>query len=58
MSRIDEITRFYKPGHDATIDERLLAAAKSDNEELLDEVFSKPGTFNINHQDGFVHCCN
>ncbi|CCM01449.1 uncharacterized protein FIBRA_03501 [Fibroporia radiculosa] len=34
------------------LDERLLAAARSDNEELVLEVFEQEGTFNINFQDG------
>jgi len=34
----------------------LLAAAKSDNEDMLLEVFDDddPEPFDINHQDGFV----
>ena len=36
------------------LDERLLAAAKSDNEELLLEVFDHPGTFDINFADGYA----
>lgn len=46
--------RVYTPGNNATTDELLLAAARTDNEEMLLEVFDKPGTFSINHQDGFV----
>ena len=38
-------------------EERLLAAARSDNEELLLEVFEQPGTFDINCQDGCVVPC-
>jgi hypothetical protein len=34
-------------------DERLLGAAKTDNVELILEVFEEGG-FDINHQDGFV----
>jgi hypothetical protein len=45
-------------------DERLLAAAKSDNEDMLLEIFelvespeqTKP--FDINHHDGFVRYCS
>jgi len=36
----------------ASNNERLLAAAKSDNENLLLDVFDEPGTFDINYQDG------
>ncbi|KAM6498865.1 Ankyrin repeat-containing domain protein [Amanita muscaria] len=35
----------------ASDDERLLYAARSDDEDLLLEIFEK-GNFNINHQDG------
>lgn len=35
------------------LDERLLAAARTDNEELLLEVFEE-GKFDINFQDGCV----
>lgn len=35
----------------ASNNERLLAAAKSDNEDLLLEIFDQ-GSFDINHQDG------
>jgi hypothetical protein len=35
-------------------DERLLAAARSDNEDLLLEVFKHKGKFDINFQDGCV----
>jgi hypothetical protein len=34
-------------------DERLLGAARSDNQELLLEIFDK-GSFDINFQDGYV----
>lgn len=34
-------------------DERLLAAARSDNEDLLLEVFEE-GKFDINYKDGYV----
>ena len=37
-----------------TADERLLAAAKDDNEDLLLEVFGSKDSFDINYQDGFV----
>ena len=33
------------------VDERLLAAARSDNVEMILEVFAT-GDFDINHQDG------
>jgi len=46
--------RVYASGHNITTDERLLAAAKSDNEELLQDLFSDPESFDINYQDGFV----
>ncbi|TEB32401.1 ankyrin [Coprinellus micaceus] len=36
----------------ASNEERLLAAARSDNEELLLEVFEQEGTFDVNCQDG------
>ncbi|KAF9786904.1 ankyrin repeat-containing domain protein [Thelephora terrestris] len=36
----------------ASNNERLLAAAKSNNEDMLLEVFDEPGTFNVNYQDG------
>jgi len=36
----------------ASNNERLLAAAKSDNEELLKEIFEDPESFDINYQDG------
>lgn len=32
-------------------DERLLSAAKTDNEELLEAAFADPSV-NVNHQDG------
>ena len=35
-------------------DERLLAAARSDNEDMLLEVFGE-GNFDINAQDGCVY---
>jgi hypothetical protein len=34
-----------------TIDERLLAAAKTDNEELLETAFEDP-SLDVNYQDG------
>lgn len=34
-------------------DERLMAAARADNMELLEEVFSQ-GNFDINYQDGYI----
>lgn len=34
-------------------DQRLLAAAREDNEEMLLEIFEQGG-FNINYQDGCV----
>ena len=37
-----------------TADERLLAAAKDDNEDLLLEVFGSKDSFDVNYQDGFV----
>jgi len=36
----------------ASGNERLLYAARTDNIELLTEVFEKPGSFDINHADG------
>jgi len=36
----------------ASNNERLLAAARDDNEDMLSEIFELPGTFDINHQDG------
>ena len=39
----------------ATPDERLLAAAKSDNKDMLMDVLEQPGSYDINHQDGFVY---
>ncbi|KAF9654410.1 ankyrin [Thelephora ganbajun] len=36
----------------ASNNERLLAAARDDNEDLLLDVFDQPGTFDINYQDG------
>jgi len=33
---------------------QLLEAARTDNVDLLDEVFAKPGEYNINFQDGWV----
>lgn len=36
-------------------DERLLAAARSDNEELLLDVLEHPDSFDINFKDGCVH---
>jgi len=38
------------------LDERVLAAARSDNEDLLLEVFEQ-GDFDINCQDGYVLAC-
>ena len=39
------------------LDERMLAAAKQDNEELILEVFEKEGSFDINFRDGCVGYC-
>lgn len=39
------------------LDERMLAAAKQDNEELILEVFEKEGSFDINFRDGCVEYC-
>ncbi|THH11588.1 hypothetical protein EW145_g536 [Phellinidium pouzarii] len=39
----------------ASNNERLLAAAKSDNEDLLLEVFSNEGTFDINYKDSAAY---
>ncbi|KAF8336455.1 ankyrin repeat-containing domain protein [Cantharellus anzutake] len=36
----------------ASNNERLLFAAKNDNEDLILEIFGKPGSFNINYIDG------
>jgi hypothetical protein len=47
--------RVYTPGNNTTADERLLAAARDDNLDLLLEVFDKPDPFDINCKDGFVH---
>lgn len=33
---------------------QLLEAARTDNVELLSEVFAKPGEYDINFQDGWV----
>ncbi|KAI5121829.1 hypothetical protein M0805_003263 [Coniferiporia weirii] len=38
----------------ASSNERLLAAARQDNEELLLEIFEEGG-FNINYKDGYAH---
>ena len=38
----------------SNIDERLLAAARADNEDLLLEILEDPDSFDINYQDGFV----
>lgn len=35
-------------------DQRLLAAARDDNEEMILEVFEHEGGFDINYQDGCV----
>ena len=43
--------RFAKIASDITIDERLIAAAREDNEEMLLEVFEEGG-YDINYQDG------
>jgi hypothetical protein len=37
--------------HSLSTDERLLFAARSDNEELIEEIFDS-GDFDINFQDG------
>lgn len=39
------------------LDERMLAAAKQDNEELILEVFENEGSFDINFRDGCVGYC-
>jgi hypothetical protein len=40
---------------DNVLNKLLLNAARTDNvDQLLDEVFSKPGEFDINYQDGCV----
>jgi len=36
----------------ASANERLLAAAKQDIEEMILEIFEKPGTYDINYVDG------
>ncbi|KAF8600850.1 ankyrin [Ceratobasidium sp. AG-I] len=36
----------------ASNNERMLAAAKQDNDELILEIFEKEGSFNINFRDG------
>jgi len=54
-SRIDKIPRTFTHLHATESDERLLAAAKSDNEELLLDIFDDPDSFDVNYQDGFVH---
>jgi hypothetical protein len=33
---------------------QLLEAARTDNVELLSDVFAKPGEYDINYQDGWV----
>jgi hypothetical protein len=33
---------------------QLIEAARTDNIELLSEVFAKPGEYDINFQDGWV----
>lgn len=48
---IDKIARAFTH---RTIDERLLAAAKNDDGDMLEEIFEDPESFDINHQDGFV----
>lgn len=55
--RMNEITHAFT--HLKTTrptDERLLAAAKDDNDDLLLEIFEDPDSFDINYQDGFVYC--
>jgi len=47
--------RIYPSERNTTTDERLLAAAKEDNEDMLVEIFDSPGSFDINYQDGSVH---
>ncbi|KAG8883637.1 hypothetical protein FRB98_002887 [Tulasnella sp. 332] len=37
----------------ASNDERLLHAAKLDEDDLIKEIFAEPTTFNINHADGY-----
>lgn len=46
--------RIHPPGRRTITDERLLAAAKADNEDLLLDVFGDSKPFDINYQDGFV----
>lgn len=46
--------RIYVPGRHKITDERLIAAARNDDEDMLLEIFDKPGSFNINFQDGSV----
>nr|CAG8546126.1 14988_t:CDS:2 [Entrophospora candida]CAG8554179.1 8433_t:CDS:2 [Entrophospora candida] len=36
----------------ASNNELLLVAAKQDSEEILDEIFSEPSTYDINYSDG------
>ncbi|KAG8764915.1 hypothetical protein FRC12_007809 [Ceratobasidium sp. 428] len=41
----------------ASPNERLLAAAKQDDEDLILEVFEQEGQYDINFRDGYVmHC--
>jgi hypothetical protein len=37
------------------IDEQLLGAGKTDNEDMLLAVLEQKGSFEINHQDGYDH---
>jgi len=32
-------------------DELLLVSAKQDNEEILEDIFKQPGTYDINYRD-------
>jgi hypothetical protein len=48
--------RHRRSSDEARTDERLLAAARTDNEELLLDVFDH-GNFDINCQDGLVLEC-
>ncbi|KAG9105225.1 hypothetical protein FRC07_009483 [Ceratobasidium sp. 392] len=41
----------------ASPNERLLFAAKQDNEDLILELFEEEGTFDINFQDGYATTC-
>lgn len=56
MTHWQRIMRIYVPGRNTITDERLLAAARNDDEDMLEEIFDNPGTFDINFQDGSVRC--